>query len=201
MHLSLIDFYCVFIANTQIESFISEHGSPGIQHVGLHTENMVDTVRELTKLGVKFRHPPPTYYTEVQHLYSIAITWVFFSLHKYSPILIISQIGQLDVIKSSGEDVNTMKRLGILLDNEADVFDQGFDPSQECYLMQVFTHPIFERDTFFLEVIQRRGATGFGVGNVTALARSVNAYKDMMKMNGMLLERTEERGRNTNNDN
>lgn len=27
---------------------------------------MVATVRELTKLGVKFRHPPPTYYTEVR---------------------------------------------------------------------------------------------------------------------------------------
>lgn len=42
--------------------------------------------------------------------------------------------------------------------------------------MQIFTFPLFERDTFFLEVIQRKGARGFGVGNVTALARSINAY-------------------------
>lgn len=27
-----------------------------------------------------------------------------------------------------------------------------------------------------MEVIQRKGALGFGVGNVTALARSINAY-------------------------
>ena len=42
--------------------------------------------------------------------------------------------------------------------------------------MQVFTKPIFERDTFFLEIIQRQGATGFGAGNISALWRAVQAY-------------------------
>lgn len=68
--------YCIFIVhappcllytdNTQIEGFIKDHGGPGIQHVGLHTTNMIKTVVEMTKNGVKFRHPPPTYYTEVR---------------------------------------------------------------------------------------------------------------------------------------
>lgn len=44
------------------------------------------------------------------------------------------------------------------------------------YLLQVFTKPIFEEDTFFLELIERRGATGFGEGNIRALWRSVQAY-------------------------
>lgn len=48
--------------------------------------------------------------------------------------------------------------------------------------MQVFSHPIFEQDTFFFEVIQRKGAQGFGVGNVTALARSVNAYQEQLRL-------------------
>ena len=42
--------------------------------------------------------------------------------------------------------------------------------------MQIFTKPIFERDTFFLEIIQRCGATGFGAGNITALWRAVEQY-------------------------
>ena len=42
--------------------------------------------------------------------------------------------------------------------------------------MQVFTKPLFDKDTFFLEVIQRCGATGFGAGNITALWRAVDAY-------------------------
>ncbi len=41
------------------------------------------------------------------------------------------------------------------------------------YLLQIFTLPIFKEETFFLEVVQRQGARGFGAGNVTALARSI----------------------------
>jgi len=89
-------------------------------------------------------------------------------------------VGQLKVIESVGENASILSKYGILLDNEADVFEPDYNPTEERYLMQVFTHPIFDKDTFFLEVIQRRGARGFGVGNVTALARSVNAYKDML---------------------
>lgn len=46
------------------------------------------------------------------------------------------------------------------------------------YLLQVFTKPIFAEDTFFLELIERRGATGFGEGNIKALWRSVQAYME-----------------------
>ena len=56
-----------------------------------------------------------------------------------------------------------------------------FSSPSSRYLMQIFTYPIFDRDTFFLEVIQRKGARGFGVGNVTALARSVNAYQEQLR--------------------
>lgn len=59
--------------------------------------------------------------------------------------------------------------------------------------MQIFTYPVFRRDTFFLEVIQRKGARGFGVGNVTALARSVNAYNEAMKMTAEAERRGNER--------
>ena len=44
------------------------------------------------------------------------------------------------------------------------------------YLMQVFTRPLFNKETFFLEVIQRCGATGFGAGNITALWKAVDSY-------------------------
>lgn len=44
------------------------------------------------------------------------------------------------------------------------------------HLLQVFTKPIFSENTFFLELIERRGATGFGEGNIKALWQSVQAY-------------------------
>ncbi len=61
------------------------------------------------------------------------------------------------------EDLNELKKLGILCDVEG----QG-------YLLQIFTKPIFNRPTFFFEIIQRRnGASGFGQGNFQALFEAI----------------------------
>lgn len=54
----------------------------------------------------------------------------------------------------------------ILIDGDAN--------SSESLLMQVFTQPVFEQPTFFLEFIERRNqAQGFGQGNFQALFEAV----------------------------
>jgi 4-hydroxymandelate synthase len=58
----------------------------------------------------------------------------------------------------------TLRRLRILVDADHDGL-----------LYQLFTRPIGDRRTFFFELIQRAGATGFGVNNVTALFAAVQA--------------------------
>lgn len=58
----------------------------------------------------------------------------------------------------------TLRRSGILVDTE----DGGL-------LQQLFTRPITDRETFFLELIERSGATGFGGNNVKALYAAVEA--------------------------
>ena len=40
-------------------------------------------------------------------------------------------------------------------------------------LLQVFTRPVTGRPTGFLEIVQRKGARGFGAGNVRALFEAV----------------------------
>ena len=40
-------------------------------------------------------------------------------------------------------------------------------------LLQLFSKPIQDRPTFFFEVIQRKGAEGFGKGNFQALFESI----------------------------
>ena len=62
-------------------------------------------------------------------------------------------------IKESMEIIN---ELGILVDRD----DEG-------YLLQVFSRPIQDRPTSFIEVIQRRGSRGFGKGNFKALFKSM----------------------------
>ena len=71
--------------------------------------------------------------------------------------------------KASEFDYEKCKQLGILIDKEED--------SEGKFLLQIFTQPVFECDTFFMEVIQRRGAKGFGAGNIKALALSIRLHE------------------------
>lgn len=72
------------------------------------------------------------------------------------------QPGKESQILAAGHEPSKLARQGILLDGEKGKF-----------LLQVFTKSLFAEDTFFLELIQRQGATGFGQGNIRALWQSV----------------------------
>jgi len=69
---------------------------------------------------------------------------------------VAERVGEIDA------DVGELQRLGILVDRD----DEG-------YLLQVFTRPVGDRPTFFLEVIERRGARSFGAGNFKALFEAI----------------------------
>lgn len=60
------------------------------------------------------------------------------------------------------EDLNMLQKLKILIDYD----DNG-------YLLQIFTKPMQDRPTLFLEVIQRNNHTGFGAGNFKALFEAI----------------------------
>lgn len=60
------------------------------------------------------------------------------------------------------EDLTKLQTLGILVD-----FDEG------GYLLQIFTKPVQDRPTLFLEIIQRRSHEGFGVGNFKSLFEAI----------------------------
>jgi len=67
-----------------------------------------------------------------------------------------ARVGKID------EPLDVLKELGILVDRD----DEG-------YLLQLFTKPVQDRPTLFFEVIQRKGAKGFGKGNFQALFESI----------------------------
>lgn len=72
------------------------------------------------------------------------------------------QPGKESQILAAGHEPSRLAQQGILLDG-----DKG------KFLLQIFTRSLFAEDTFFLELIQRQGATGFGQGNIQALWQSV----------------------------
>jgi len=69
---------------------------------------------------------------------------------------LLERVGAID------ENVETLKEHGILIDRD-----------EEGYLLQLFTKPIVDRPTMFFEVIQRKGAQSFGVGNFKSLFEAI----------------------------
>ena len=67
-----------------------------------------------------------------------------------------ARVGAID------ESLATLKDLGVLVDRD-----------EEGYLLQIFTKPVQDRPTVFFEIIQRKGARGFGKGNFRALFESI----------------------------
>ena len=66
------------------------------------------------------------------------------------------RVGKID------EPIDELAKLGILVDRD----DDG-------YLLQIFTSNQQDRPTVFFEIIQRKGARGFGEGNFKALFEAI----------------------------
>ena len=72
------------------------------------------------------------------------------------------RIGNID------EPIDKLADLGILVDRD----DEG-------YLLQIFTKPVVDRPTLFYEIIQRKGARGFGKGNFKALFEAIEKEQEL----------------------
>ncbi|GAC1697767.1 MAG: 4-hydroxyphenylpyruvate dioxygenase [Ktedonobacteraceae bacterium] len=75
---------------------------------------------------------------------------------------VLDRVGKID------EDITQLAELGILIDHD----DEG-------YLLQIFSKPIVNRPTLFFEVIERKGARGFGEGNLKALFEALEREQDL----------------------
>jgi 4-hydroxyphenylpyruvate dioxygenase len=67
-----------------------------------------------------------------------------------------SRVGKID------EPLDVLEDLGILVDRDPD-----------GYLLQIFSRNVQDRPTVFYEIIQRKGARGFGKGNFRALFEAI----------------------------
>ncbi|WP_243291386.1 4-hydroxyphenylpyruvate dioxygenase [Bacillus sp. FJAT-47783] len=118
---------------SQIQEYLDYYNGPGVQHIALITDDIIDTVSKMKANGVEFLDTPDTYYE-----------------------MLSDRVGKID------EDIEKLRENKILVDRD----DEG-------YLLQIFTKPIVDRPTLFVEIIQRKGAVGFGEGNFKALFESI----------------------------
>ena len=72
-----------------------------------------------------------------------------------------ARVGTID------EPLDKLQELGILVDRDPD-----------GYLLQIFTKTVQDRPTVFFEIIQRKGAKGFGKGNFRALFEAIEREQE-----------------------
>ena len=79
------------------------------------------------------------------------------------------------------ESIDVLEELKILVDYD-----------EKGYLLQIFTKPMQDRPTLFLEVIQRHNHQGFGAGNFNSLFKAFEEEQDLrgnltdLETNGMM---------------
>ncbi|MEJ2421041.1 MAG: VOC family protein [Acidobacteriota bacterium] len=129
---------------SQISTFVEDNGGPGVQHIAFHVKDIISTVDGLRREGMNFLDTPGTYYD------------------------MLPERLRNRKVSSIQEDLDTLRKLGILVDGNDD-----------RYLLQIFSlegkmlHHSEQGGPFFYEVIQRRGARGFGEGNFRALFEAI----------------------------
>eukprot|EP00743_Colponemidia_sp_Colp-15_P001460 GILK01001599.1.p1 GENE.GILK01001599.1~~GILK01001599.1.p1 ORF type:complete len:408 (-),score=63.72 GILK01001599.1:123-1268(-) len=124
---------------SQIQEYVEFYGGAGVQHIALHTTDILKSVAALRDRGVDFLSVPATYYENLRKRLA------------HSPVHV-------------KEDLDALEKLHILVDYD----DQG-------YLLQIFTKPVEDRPTLFIEIIQRNNHQGFGAGNFKSLFEAIEA--------------------------
>lgn len=118
---------------SQIEEFLHFHEGPGIQHIALHTPDILQTIHILQNNGVGFVSAPGSYYD-----------------------MLLERVGSIN------ENIEALREVNVLVDRD-----------EWGYLLQIFSLPVQSRPTLFIEIIERKGARGFGSGNIQALFRAL----------------------------
>ncbi|MFN3374715.1 MAG: VOC family protein, partial [Chloroflexus sp.] len=67
------------------------------------------------------------------------------------------------------------QRVGTIDESRQELQARGIlvDRDEEGYLLQIFSQPLQDRPTLFIEIIQRKGSRGFGKGNFKALFEAI----------------------------
>ncbi len=129
---------------SQIYTFVEANNGPGVQHVAFHVPVIAPAVENLRRSGIEFLDTPATYYDML-------------------PERLVRQ-----KVTNFEDNIDELRRLGILVDGDSD-----------RYLLQIFMveggllYDDAAAGPFFYEVIQRKGARGFGEGNFRALFESI----------------------------
>lgn len=140
---------------SQIEEYVEFYNGAGVQHIALRTKDIITTVVNMKARGVEFITVPQSYYDAMEKRLGV----------------VRDESGFIVAAGRAGwtlkEDFDMLRKLSILID-----FDEG------GYLLQLFTKPLMDRPTVFVEIIQREHFEGFGAGNFKSLFEAIEREQE-----------------------
>lgn len=92
----------------------------------------------------------------------------FLTIPKAYYVLLRERLASLSSTIQVKESLEALEKLHILVDYD-----------EKGYLLQIFTKPVEDRPTLFLEIIQRHNHAGFGAGNFKALFESIEIEQEL----------------------
>ena len=101
-------------------------------------------------------------------------------------------VGTVDALRAEGvvflptpdsyyEDPALRARIGDVRVPIGELQSRGIlvDRDEDGYLLQIFTKPLGDRPTVFVELIERHGSLGFGIGNFKALFQAIEREQEL----------------------
>jgi len=142
---------------SQILKYLKAYNGPGVQHIAIKTNNIFETLSKIRNVpgGIELLSTPLSYY-ETDY--------------------INQRIKECASTNATFSDFEILKaellKLNILIDQD-----------EHGILLQIFTKPLFDRPTVFIEIIQRvcfgeeiPGCGRFGQGNFKALFEALERF-------------------------
>lgn len=132
---------------SQIQEFLDVNRGPGVQHIALQTQGIVEAIAQVRQRGLAFLRVPPTYY---------------------------SQLRQRPGFQFSDAEWKAIAQQGILVDWRE---ERPEAPLLQAFTEPIFEQPTFffemiERQTYWANQ-ECRQAEGFGEGNFRALFEAI----------------------------
>lgn len=149
---------------SQIEEYVDFYNGAGVQHVSAfqNTAHCIPSQQQLTA-DVQIALRTPDIISAVSSLRARGVE--FISVPETYYISMRKRLSQSGL--KLNESFETIQKLNILID-----FDEG------GYLLQLFTKPLMDRPTVFIEIIQRNNFDGFGAGNFKSLFEAIEREQE-----------------------
>lgn len=143
----------------QIEEFCDFFGGAGVQHIALRTRNIVNAVRLLRQRGVEFNNIGDDYYDNLAERLATDDIELFEDFEDFRGNHILVDYDASSRYETSGRNGEKVGRCN--------------------YIAQIFTTPLHDRPTLFIEIIQRRHHNGFGKGTFKGLFESIERQQEL----------------------